>query len=92
LLETEDYLAIGKIVRQTCERIKCGFFAVLEGGCNHQVLGYNVMAFFERYGRKVVPYRFSRCKTYAFGFGLAGDGLERYFGIWDQIMAKNPNS
>jgi acetoin utilization deacetylase AcuC-like enzyme len=44
MLETEDYLSIGKMVRQTCERINCGCFAVLEGGYNHRVLGHNVMA------------------------------------------------
>jgi acetoin utilization deacetylase AcuC-like enzyme len=47
LLETEDYLTIGKMVRETCEGSNCGCFAVLEGGYNHQVLGHNVMAFLE---------------------------------------------
>ena len=47
LLETEDYLTIGKMVREACERSNCGCFAVLEGGYNHQVLGHNVMAFLD---------------------------------------------
>jgi acetoin utilization deacetylase AcuC-like enzyme len=47
LLETEDYLGIGKMVRETCERSSCGCFAVLEGGYNHRVLGHNVMAFLD---------------------------------------------
>ena len=42
LLETEDYTAIGEMVRETSER--CGYFAILEGGYNHQVLGHNVLA------------------------------------------------
>jgi acetoin utilization deacetylase AcuC-like enzyme len=44
LLETEDYTTIGKMVRETCERKRCGYFAILEGGYNHQVLGHNVLA------------------------------------------------
>lgn len=43
----EDYLTIGKMVREACERSNCGCFAVLEGGYNHQVLGHNVMAFLD---------------------------------------------
>ncbi|MBW1715559.1 MAG: hypothetical protein JRJ77_06975 [Deltaproteobacteria bacterium] len=44
LLETEDYTTIGKMVRERCEKVRCGYFAILEGGYNHQVLGYNVLA------------------------------------------------
>jgi acetoin utilization deacetylase AcuC-like enzyme len=44
LLETEDYTAIGEMVRETSERERCGYFAILEGGYNHQVLGHNVLA------------------------------------------------
>jgi acetoin utilization deacetylase AcuC-like enzyme len=44
LLETQDYTIIGNMVRETCETKRCGFFAILEGGYNHQVLGYNVAA------------------------------------------------
>jgi acetoin utilization deacetylase AcuC-like enzyme len=44
LLETQDYTAIGKMVSETCEKKGCGYFAILEGGYNHQVLGYNAQA------------------------------------------------
>jgi len=44
LLETQDYTTIGEMVRETCETKRCGCFAILEGGYNHQVLGYNVQA------------------------------------------------
>jgi len=44
LLKTEDYTTIGTMVRETCEGIGCGYFAILEGGYNHQVLGSNVKA------------------------------------------------
>ena len=44
LLETEDYTTIGKMVRERCEKNRCGCFAILEGGYNHQVLGLNVLA------------------------------------------------
>ncbi len=44
LLETEDYATIGKMVRETCERKRCDYFAILEGGYNHQVLGHNALA------------------------------------------------
>ncbi len=44
LLETEDYTTIGEMVRNTCEGKRCGYFAILEGGYNHQVLGHNVLA------------------------------------------------
>jgi len=44
LLETEDYETIGTMVRQACQSRGCGCFALLEGGYNHQVLGFNVLA------------------------------------------------
>jgi acetoin utilization deacetylase AcuC-like enzyme len=44
LLETQDYTTIGEMVRETCEKKRCGCFAVLEGGYSHQVLGNNVAA------------------------------------------------
>lgn len=44
LLATEDYTRIGRLVRQTTLRSGGGCFAVLEGGYNHSVLGYNVLA------------------------------------------------
>jgi len=47
LLTTEDYKSIGKMVWETCQKNRCGSFAVLEGGYNHRVLGRNVLAFLE---------------------------------------------
>jgi len=47
LLRTEDYRAIGKMVRAAARRNGGGCFAVLEGGYNHDVLGDNVLALIE---------------------------------------------
>ncbi|OPY85102.1 MAG: Acetylpolyamine aminohydrolase [Syntrophus sp. PtaU1.Bin208] len=47
LLTTEDYKTIGHMVWETCQKKRCGCFAVLEGGYNHRVLGKNVLAFLE---------------------------------------------
>jgi len=44
VLETEDYFAIGESVRAAAMRNGGGCFALLEGGYNHRVLGYNVLA------------------------------------------------
>ena len=44
LLRTDDYYDIGKLVRKTALRNNAGYFAILEGGYNHQVLGHNVLA------------------------------------------------
>ncbi len=44
LLLTEDYREMGIMVKNTAARIGAGYFAVLEGGYNHRVLGKNVMA------------------------------------------------
>ena len=44
LLRTDDYHDIGELVRQTALRNDAGYFAILEGGYNHQVLGDNVLA------------------------------------------------
>jgi acetoin utilization deacetylase AcuC-like enzyme len=44
LLRTEDYFEIGRMVRESATKSGGGYFAVLEGGYNHQVLGANVMA------------------------------------------------
>jgi acetoin utilization deacetylase AcuC-like enzyme len=44
LLETEDYFEIGHMVSNAAQRIGGGYFAILEGGYNHQVLGANVLA------------------------------------------------
>ncbi len=47
-LRTEDYQAIGKLVREFSERACQGKrYGVLEGGYNHAVLGRNVKAFLE---------------------------------------------
>jgi acetoin utilization deacetylase AcuC-like enzyme len=46
-LKTEDYTQIGRLVREAAERNQGGCFAILEGGYNHQVLGYNVLALIE---------------------------------------------
>ncbi len=48
LLETEDYRKIGSMVKTYSQKICQGRrFGVLEGGYNHDVLGYNVRAFIE---------------------------------------------
>jgi len=48
MLKTEDYYAIGKIIKQFAEKACEGKrYAVLEGGYNHSVLGKNVQAFLE---------------------------------------------
>ncbi|MFH0787501.1 MAG: histone deacetylase family protein [Pseudomonadota bacterium] len=44
LLATEDYSAIGSMVRKASSACGAGCFALLEGGYNHQVLGHNVAA------------------------------------------------
>jgi acetoin utilization deacetylase AcuC-like enzyme len=44
LLLTEDYQEMGKMVKEAAERTGAGYFAILEGGYNHRVLGQNVMA------------------------------------------------
>lgn len=44
LLATEDYFAIGEMVRNTAKACGGGCFAILEGGYNHSVLGQNVTA------------------------------------------------
>lgn len=46
MLSTEDYTSIGEIVREYAEKQAEGrYFAALEGGYNHSVLGKNVRAF-----------------------------------------------
>jgi len=47
LLATSDYKKIGRLVRDAAQKTKGGYFAILEGGYNHQVLGQNVMALIE---------------------------------------------
>nr|MDO8100531.1 histone deacetylase family protein [Candidatus Njordarchaeota archaeon] len=48
MLKTEDYRKIGEIVKHYAEKNTEGrYFAALEGGYNHKVLGINVKAFLE---------------------------------------------
>lgn len=48
LLKTEDYLSIGKWVKESSlERCQRRRFGVLEGGYNHSVLGRNVKSFLQ---------------------------------------------
>ncbi|MGO9146040.1 MAG: histone deacetylase family protein [Desulfomonilia bacterium] len=44
VLSTDDYRQIGRLVRETANRTGVGFFAILEGGYNHRVLGHNAWA------------------------------------------------
>ena len=44
LLSTEDYGEIGRLVKEACRKKRAGYFAVLEGGYNHDVLGHSVLA------------------------------------------------
>jgi len=44
LLDTGDYREIGRMVREAAGRNGGGFFALLEGGYNHGVLGDNALA------------------------------------------------
>ncbi len=47
LLATEDYTAMGRLMREAARRNVGGCFGILEGGYNHSVLGKNVLAFVE---------------------------------------------
>ena len=44
VLTTQDYFDIGQMVRRRAHQTRCGCFAILEGGYNHEVLGHNVLA------------------------------------------------
>jgi acetoin utilization deacetylase AcuC-like enzyme len=44
VLSTDDYYEIGRLVRETAGRTGAGYFAILEGGYNHKVLGHNALA------------------------------------------------
>jgi len=57
VLETDDYATIGKMVRERCEGEQCGYFALLEGGYNHQVLGKNVLALLQGMEGREYPVR-----------------------------------
>ena len=47
VLKEEDYTRIGQMVKAAAESCGGGYFAILEGGYNHGVLGYNCMALLE---------------------------------------------
>lgn len=47
VLTTDDYREIGAMVRKAAKRCQAGFFAILEGGYNHNVLGKNALALIE---------------------------------------------
>lgn len=44
LLTTSDYQTMGAMVKEAARACRGGYFAILEGGYNHSVLGYNVEA------------------------------------------------
>lgn len=44
LLTTDDYRLMGSMVREAAMKTGAGFFAILEGGYNHRVLGHNAWA------------------------------------------------
>ena len=44
LLHTDDYFDMGLMVKKAAKRSGGGYFAILEGGYNHKVLGKNVLA------------------------------------------------
>jgi acetoin utilization deacetylase AcuC-like enzyme len=46
-LETDDYREIGRMVLAAAKRCNGRCFGILEGGYNHQILGYNVLALME---------------------------------------------
>jgi acetoin utilization deacetylase AcuC-like enzyme len=50
VLEESDYTKMGRMIREAARKCGAGCFAILEGGYNHQVLGYNCMAFLEGLG------------------------------------------
>ncbi|MBN1662548.1 MAG: histone deacetylase family protein [Deltaproteobacteria bacterium] len=47
VLDRPDYVEIGCMVRRAAGRTGAGYFAVLEGGYNHKVLGDNALALLE---------------------------------------------
>lgn len=44
LLATDDYFEIGRMTKEAADKSGGGYFAILEGGYNHRVLGENVAA------------------------------------------------
>ena len=47
LLATDDFFAMGRMVKETALDTGAGYFGILEGGYNHDVLGRNVLALVE---------------------------------------------
>ena len=47
LLATGDYSVMGRMVKETALKTGAGYFAILEGGYNHDVLGHNALALIE---------------------------------------------
>jgi acetoin utilization deacetylase AcuC-like enzyme len=47
VLDRPDYVEIGSMVRKAADRYGAGYFAILEGGYNHKVLGDNALALLE---------------------------------------------
>jgi acetoin utilization deacetylase AcuC-like enzyme len=47
VLDRPDYVEIGCMVRRAADRYSAGYFAILEGGYNHKVLGDNALALLE---------------------------------------------
>jgi len=47
LLKTHDYFDMGQMVKEAALKTGAGYFAILEGGYNHNVLGQNVLALLE---------------------------------------------
>lgn len=47
MLTTDDYQLLGKLIRTAAQSCGGGYFGILEGGYNHEVLGHNVAALFE---------------------------------------------
>ncbi len=50
VLLTEDYFEMGVMVKKASERSGGGFFAILEGGYNHDVIGKNALALIKGMG------------------------------------------
>lgn len=44
VLETEDYYQMGQMVKRVAQKTGGGFFAILEGGYNHNVIGRNALS------------------------------------------------
>jgi acetoin utilization deacetylase AcuC-like enzyme len=55
LLTTDDYREIGRLVRGAGQACGAGYFALLEGGYNHAVLGSNVVALMEGFDPAARP-------------------------------------